>query len=280
MISLETTSDIELLKELISTLSGGKNEEMDERFSVLEESQISVLKNIVEISKDIGEIKDSLDRVEKLFEKKEVEVDMKIEDLIKTIPENNEVKEEKTIKRTRLRLEDDFIPYSNSQEDYQKITLKGINIVHTFINRNKERDALLPINIFELLSIIERFKKNGDSLKLKEVNSFCKMFRLTKPQFSKIYYNLLNGKFDQIISQVDKMIGRSLFTFEKSFIYRNEHNTNVDIKTFKELVSIYANDPYPLCAACKIIHEQKDIDPFDLFIILRKSAVVSKIIEE
>lgn len=257
MIKLETIEDIELLKELISTL-GHENTVDESRMIAIQETQEKLLKEIESLNQKISVLSDN----------------------VSTASKDREVKEEIIIpKRSRLRNSDDFIPYSNSQEEYQRISLQGEKIIHTFLNKGVDRDSELPVNIFELLSIIERFKKGNDSIKVKEVDTFCKMFGISKVQFSKIYYNLLHGKFDGIISEMDKMIAQSLFTIEKHFIYRNNHDTGVDIKTFREVVSIYANSPNPLCAACKLIHEKNDIDSFDLFVILRKSGIISKIIE-
>ena len=277
MISLETTSDIQLLKELIETLTEKKGvdqnviSDMQERILSIEELQLKNLKSIVSLSKKVEEISSILK------DKETIHVpEICVPDKEKEEPEK---KKKAPIKRHRAKEGDPFVPHKNSQVKYQKISLDDINIVHSFLNRGAYRDSLLPINIFELLAIIERFSKNGDYLTVKEAKSFCKVFKMTTPQFSKIYYNLTQGSFNGVIAEMDKMIGESMFTYEKRHIYRNDHDTGVDIKEFKELVSIYANDSYPLCAACKLIHERNDINPFDLFTILRKSKVISKILE-
>lgn len=273
MISIETSSDIQILKELIDTLTDKDNvdqkaiSDMQERILSIEELHLKNMKSIISLTKKVEEISSILNA--------------NAEERV-SVPDKKEEskKEEKTpIKRHRAKEGDPFVPHKNSSVKYQKISLNDVNIVHSFLNRGAYRDSILPINIFELLAIIERFSKNGDYLTVKEAKSFCKVFKMTTPQFSKIYYNLTQGSFNGVIAEMDKMIGESMFTYEKRHIYRNDHDTGVDIKGFKELVSIYANDSYPLCAACKLIHERKDINPFDLFTILRKSKVISKILE-
>lgn len=271
MISIETSSDIQILKELIDTLTDKKDVEqnvisdMQERILSIEELQLKNLQSIVSLSKKVEEISSILKDKETIH--------------VPKMPVSEEESKKAPVKRHRAKENDPFVPHKNSSVKYQKISLDDINIVHSFLNRGTYRDSILPINIFELLAIIERFSKNGDYLTVKEAKSFCKVFKMTTPQFSKIYYNLTQGSFNGVIAEMDKMIGESMFTYEKRHIYRNDHDTGVDIKGFKELVSIYANDSYPLCAACKLIHEKKDINPFDLFTILRKSKVISKILE-
>lgn len=278
MISLETTSDIELLKELIDTLTKDQKEDIDlnpiiDRISLLEKKQNDIINKQNDIIMKLLSVEIKINKNLENFSENIKESSKKLETL-----EDNTDNEEKKQRRPRQKEEDPFVPYVNAQKEYQKVSLDGVNIIHSFLNRGKYRDSMLPINIFELLAVIERFRANGDFLKVKEVDKFCSIFNMTRPQFSKIYYNLTRGNFDSIIAEVDSMIGESVFTFKKSHIYRNGHDTNMDSKDFKELVSIYANEAYPLCAACKLIHEKNDIDPFDLFIVLRKSSAVSKIV--
>jgi len=268
MIQLETAEDIELIKQLVHTL-GTNKENQDDILDALSHSIKNLENNQKKTDEHLIQMHEKFIKLEEDF--KEFQKGFAPTDDSKPSVEDKP-------KRRRLKQDDNFVPYKAGQSAYYHLDLEGINIIHRFINKGVEREAKLPLNVFEILTIIERYRMNDNSLKAKEVSMFCKMFKINKVQFSKIFYNLEQGKFDVIISMVDKMIGESLFTIEKGTIHRNGHDTKLNNKKFNELVSIYVNDPYPLSALCKIVNEEKDYEPFDLFCTLRKSTVVSKII--
>ena len=286
MINLETTEDVKLLKEMIDVLGLGNNsavnvdvEELMRWVKTKTEALEIRVGALEKENHDLGlaykVVQGRLDNLEKERE----QILTRISEL-----ENNSVvkKINKNIttpkKRKPLKKDDNFIPYDKDMNEYHLLFLNGAQISHVFINRGAEREVNLPIDVFELLAIVEKYKKNGNSLKVREVDDFCKTFGLNKSQFSKIFYNMTIGKFDGVLAEINKMIGDSVFTFKKSHIYRNDHDTNMDKDTLNELVSIYANDPYPFSAANKIIKEKEDIDPFDLFITLKQSSAIYKII--
>ena len=136
---------------------------------------------------------------------------------------------------------------------------------------------MLPVNLFELLIIAEAFSKGNRTITNTEVKNLCELFGVTRPQFSKVYYNLAIGKFNNILGEVENMINNSTFTLKKSHVYRNDHDTGLDKQEFYDLLNIYANDNNSFMSIYKLIKEKNDIDPFDLLISLKKSHHVSKI---
>lgn len=268
MIQLETAEDIELIKQLVFAL-GSNGQNKDDIVDAISLSIKTIEKSQKKIDEHLSLMDTKFSKLEENFEEFKKGFDLKQ----KTVKS----KEEKP-KKKRAKSDDNFVAYKAGQSPYYYLDLEGVNIIHRFINKGVEREVYLPLNVFEVLTVIERYRINNDSLKHKDVSMFCKMFKINKQQFSKIFYNLELGKFDPIIAMMDKMIGESLFTIEKGTIHRNGHDTKLNTKKFNELVSIYVNDPYPLSALCKIVKEEKDYESFDLFCTLRKSNVVSKIL--
>lgn len=290
MINLETTDDIKLLKELIEVLGikndSNENVDIDTLVKWCKGTVNSLEVRVAKLERenhDLGLMYKTLQGRLDGFEKEKAEMTKRI----KSLEEKSVVKKiNKNItaphsRRKPLKKEDDFIPYDKDKNEYHLLLLKGEKIIHVFLNKGMEREVTLPIDIFELLAIVERFRKGGNKLKVREVDEFCGLFGLNKTQFSKIFYNLNIGKFDGVLADVNKMIGDSVFTVKNSHIFRNNHDTNMDFDLFNELTSIYVNDPYPFSAANKIIKEkQEEIDPFDLFISLKKSRAISKVLGE
>lgn len=279
MIEMNSIEDIKLVKELAQTFSSDLD--LDEMVELFNKSE-----SIEELKKTNELILEKMD----MFSETQKGV-LKILDQILNYLEKNmkyeskEVEvapaEPKIVKPRRPRGDNiPFEPYTKQRKEYQTVELDGINILHVFIanEKNGTQRHLLPVNLFELLIIAESFIKGNRSILNKEVKKLCELFGLTKPQFSKVYYNLMVGKFDSILGKVDKMINDSVFTIKKSHVYRNNHDTNIDKKEFNELLSIYANSNQNFLTIYKLIKEKRDIDPFDLMIVLKKSNHVSKVI--
>lgn len=288
MINLETTDDVKLLKELIEVLginNGSEdNAEIDSLVRWVKgtvDSMDTRIKALEKENHDLGLMYKVLQGRIDSFEDEKAKMLGRIESLeTQSVVKKVNKTVTSTERRKPLKKDDDFLPYKKDMNEYHLLLLKGVNITHVFMNKGMEREVNLPIDIFELLAIVERYRKGGNTLKVKEVDEFCDLFGLNKSQFSKIFYNLNVGKFDGVLAEVNKMIGDSIFTIKNSHIYRNNHDTRMDSKLFNELTSIYINDPYPFSAANKLIKERNDIDPFDLFISLKKGGVISKVIGE
>ena len=170
-----------------------------------------------------------------------------------------------------------FAPYDGGQILYENIALDGIRLIHTSKSNQK---FPIPVNVFELIVILEAYKIDNPGISVEEVNKLCEEFNITKMQFSKIYYNLLEGSFDDIIHKVDKMITKSLFVVEKGFIYRNDKNTNISVKEFKEMYEEYTESNRPFFAIYSIIKESSDYDAYDIFVTLRKKDVLLRMLRE
>lgn len=281
MIEINTLDDVKLIKEIAQTFSSdvdttkfvksitpsfeelkNQNEILFEQITLISEVQNGCLKALDMV----------LDRLEKLeSQTPKLEAVQKPEEkpTPRSIRKNNKANKP-------------FEPYAKERKEYQQVERDGEKLYHIFI-ANKDtgyQKHQLPINIFELLIITEYFIRGDRSILFKDVKELCELFGITRSQFSKVYYNLTIGKFDSVLNEVDKMVDDSVFTMKKSHIYRNNHDVNIDKKEFNELVSIYANSDNSFLAIYKMIKENRDIDPFDLMIILKKPGHVSKAIEK
>lgn len=283
MIEMNSIEDIKLVKELAQTFSSDIDSEkimklIDESDSIkeLRESNKILLEKMEVFSATQKGVLEILDKILESLETKEKEDKVKYP----VQPEATSKKDLEPKKRGVRKADSPFEPYSKERKEYQSLKLEGENILHIFManKKNGYQKHLLPVNIFELLVIAECFIKGERSIPNKNVNKLCELFGLTRPQFSKVYYNLMIGRFDPILSKIEKMISDSVFTFKKSHIYRNNHDTNIDKEDFNELLSIYANADQGFLTIYKLIKEKNDVDPFDLLIVLKKSTYVSKVI--
>ena len=281
MFEIKSKEDIELLKQISECFVQQPSENLDEIFAKMQDVESSFAKQnkiigkqnkiIKELQNEIKQMDVTVRKIskenEELFEK----IKNRGDDFVKPTSETKS-------RYSRYLTKDDlFTPYVGAQILYDNVTLDGIRLIHT--SKNNQQFPI-PVNVFELIVILEAYKANNPGIFVEEVNKLCEEFGITKMQFSKVYYNLLEGTFDDIIHQVDKKITTSLFVVEKGFIYRNDKNTNISIDEFKKMYDEYVESDKPFFTIYSIIKESADYDAYDIFITLRKKDVLLRMLRE
>lgn len=280
MFEIKSKEDIELLKQISECFIQQPSEDLDKIFAKMQDVESSFAKQnkiIGKQNKIIKELQNEIKQMDVTVKK----ISKENEELFEKIKNDNVSLEKTTETKSRysryLTKDDLFIPYVGAQILYENIALDGIRLIHT---SKTNQQFPIPINVFELIVILEEYKADNPGIFVEDVNKLCEEFNITKMQFSKIYHNLLEGTFDDIIHQVDKMITTSLFVVEKGFIYRNDKNTNISVKEFKEMYEEYIESDRPFFAIYSIIKESADYDAYDIFITLRKKDVLLRMLRE
>ena len=274
MFNIETVEDVKLLKELTKS-----NE--TERIKALEDEIVTLKKVVKDQSRTI--------------------ISMRKQDAPLTRREVQElISEAITKKTTTVKAPKKSIPVMKSNKDkefvitpslfkhkvvspYYKIFVQGNTLLH---KSKTNHENILPISTVQFLTIVEKFTKGKNKILDKDVQEICDLCEISKHQFAKIYYNLKEGNFFETIETIHSQIKQTSFLIKNGFIFikdgAKEHNTGIDIKTFKELVSIYANSRTPYLTIYKLSKDPtyKDINPIFLLTILRKNDTVSKAIGE
>ena len=268
MFEINSKQDIELLKEISECFS--QNPLNSETDIILEKINSSFDKQ----NKAIQSLHQEIKLMDLAIKKLSKENDKLLDEITKIDTAKKEIVEPLT---SRYLTKDDlFIPYVGAQILYDKITLDGLRLIHTSKN---SQQFTLPINVFELITILEAYKIGEPGICVDKVNELCKEFEITKMQFSKIYYNLLEDKFNDIIHEVDRRITAAIFSIQNGFIYRNDRNTNISIEEFKIMNEEYSESPTPFFIIYKIIKQSPDYNAFDIFTILRKRNIVLKLLD-
>ena len=280
MFEIKSKEDIELLKQISECFVQQPSEDLDKIFAKMQDVESSFAKQnkiIGKQNKIIKELQNEIKQMDVTVKK----ISKENEELFEKIKNDNVSLEKTTETKSRysryLTKDDLFIPYVGAQILYENIALDGIRLIHT---SKTNQQFPIPINVFELIVILEEYKADNPGIFVEDVNKLCEEFNITKMQFSKIYHNLLEGTFDDIIHQVDKMITTSLFVVEKGFIYRNDKNTNISVKEFKEMYEEYIESDRPFFTIYSIIKESADYDAYDIFITLRKKDVLLRMLRE
>ena len=280
MFEIKSKEDIELLKQISECFVQQPSEDLDKIFAKMQDVESSFAKQnkiIGKQNKIIKELQNEIKQMDVTVKK----ISKENEELFEKIKNDNVSLEKTTETKSRysryLTKDDLFIPYVGAQILYENIALDGIRLIHT---SKTNQQFPIPINVFELIVILEEYKADNPGIFVEDVNKLCEEFNITKMQFSKIYHNLLEGTFDDIIHQVDKMITTSLFVVEKGFIYRNDKNTNISINEFKEMYEEYTESDRPFFTIYSIIKESSDYDAYDIFITLRKKDVLLRMLRE
>lgn len=280
MFEIKSKEDVELLKQISECFIQQPSEDLDKIFAKMQDVESSFAKQnkiIGKQNKIIKELQNEIKQMDVTVKK----ISKENEELFEKIKNDNVSLEKTTETKSRysryLTKDDLFIPYVGAQILYENIALDGIRLIHT---SKANQQFPIPVNVFELIVILEEYKADNPGIFVEDVNRLCEEFNITKMQFSKIYHNLLEGTFDDIIHQVDKMITTSLFVVEKGFIYRNDKNTNISVKEFKEMYEEYTESDRPFFAIYSIIKESSDYDAYDIFIILRKKDVLLRMLRE
>ena len=287
MFEITTKEDVALLKEMIKEFTTETENSievaslekaisnMNKEIAKQTEANLKIQKTMLEA---LSNMRKQTDEQHKMI--LSIQKSLEGQKPIKVVKKTSVKKPEKKFteeKSTRyLQHEDLFVPYKVSQKPYGDIELDGIRLIH---NTTKGQQYALPVNILELICILEEHKKENGII-VERVNSLCQEFGINKSQFSKIYYNLLNEKFDGVLHEIDKEIVTSLFTVEKGFIYRNDKNTNISIKEFKQMYEDSIDTERPFFKIYQIIKESTDYNALDIFILLRKKDVLLRIIKD
>ena len=270
MFTIETTDDIKVLKELTSLSTDPRIQKLEREVADLTEMNQQLLDTTQKQNKLIKDITESLVTADKC------------RDIVFDLIQNRSKKENlsKTGRVNIVKNDTDEVRLTKGMQlKYSEIVVKG-NCLINHTHRNQE--YLLPITTLELLSLIEIYQYRQRKLLNKDSNNICKLFGISKVQFGKLYYNIKEGIFFPALNNIDKQIRQANFKVVDNKIFiidgGRKIDTKIDIKKFNYLVNIYINSNQPYATIYKLSKEEKDIDPIDLLMVLRRHKTISKII--
>ena len=165
------------------------------------------------------------------------------------------------------------------KKKFNRFVVQGNDLIHiTKINQQMD----FPISVIQFLALVEVFKYRKGTFSEDDVSNFCKLYNINKVQFGRIYYNLKEGTFYNLIEEIDKQVRQTSFSIRDNNIHIVEGgkaiNTNIDVTTFRNLVNIYVNSEQPYSAIYKLSREYKKINPVHLLAVLRRNEIISKLI--
>ena len=271
MFSIETTQDVEILRELTK----GSNDD-----------EIKKLKSqIIELTKANEELCIQNERQEATINnmRKTLVTPDQCRDIVFELMQgkkSTEVRRKKVGKVPVIHKDTDEFSFTKQmQRGFNKVYFNGDKLVHHTV---RNQDMNIPINVLELLALVEVYQYRQRKLLNKDAKNFCKLYGISKVQFGKIYYNLLEGNFFEVLENIDNHIRSVSFRYQDGFIYitkgGKQYNTKISKEDYKYLLNLYINNDQPYAAIYKLSHEMKKIDPMALLIVLRRNESVSKIL--
>lgn len=270
MFSIETTDDIKILKELTNFSSDARIRELELEVKRLSEINEELLTTSKEQAVLIKKISDSF-----VTSKQCRDI---VFDLVQNRSKRENLSKEGKASLVKNKDGDEVNLTSAMRLSYSTVIVKG----NTLINHTKRnQDYLIPITTLELLALMEVYQYRNRKLLYKDQKNICKLFDINKVQFGKLYFNIQNGVFFNVINDIDKKIKQTNFKIKEGRIYiidkGNAIDTKIDKKKFDYLVNVYVNSNQPYSAIYKLSKEESEVDPIHLLSILRRHEVVSKL---
>ena len=271
MFSIETTQDVEILKELTRSSN---------------DDEIKRLKSqIIELTKANEELCIQNEKQGKTIDemRKNLVTPDQCRDIVFELMQGKKSTEARRKKVGRVPVvhkdTDEFSFTKQMERGFNKVYFNGDKLVHHTV---RNQDMNIPINVLELLALVEVYQYRQRKLLNKDAKNFCKLYGISKVQFGKIYYNLLEGNFFEVLENIDNHIRSVSFRYQDGFIYitkgGKQYNTKISKEDYKYLLNLYINNDQPYAAIYKLSHEMKKIDPMALLIVLRRNESVSKIL--
>ena len=274
MFSIETPEDVKILKELTQSTNDIKIQELELEVKKLSEANNELLEISQQQKQVIDKIMKSLITADQC---KDIVFDLM----------NNSSKKEIIKKRKRAQIgvpkpdNDEFEFAQVMRRKFNKILVEGNSLIHYTI-KNQRMD--LPISTLELLAFVEVYQYRKRKLLNKDSKNICKLYNINKVQFGRIYYNLKEGVFFNVLDEINNQIKRTNFKFMNGKIYiidgGHSIDTKVDEKLFNYLVNIYVNSDQPYSTIYRLSKEKKDINPIHLLAILKRNDIVSRVITQ
>lgn len=270
MFSIETTEDVRILKELAGFSNDNRIKELELEVQELSRANNELLAITQEQKELIGNITKSLVTADKCRDI--------VSDMLKNTSKSNDVNRKKvrTIGIPKPD-EDEFTFAKVMRKEFNKIIVDGNQLIHHTI---KNQRMPLPISTVELLAFVEVYQYRQRKLLNKDSRNICKLFRINKVQFGKLYYNLKEGVFFDTINEIDNQIKRTNFKLQNGTIHivdgSNLINTKIDSRMFHYLVNVYVNSKQPYSAIYKLSKEKHQINPIHILTVLKRNDTVSK----
>ena len=274
MFSIETPEDVMILKELTNSSNDSRIRELELEVQKLSQINNELLETSQQQKETINKIMKSLVTADQC---KDIVFDLM----------NNSSKKEVIKKRKRAKIgvpkpdTDEFDFAQVMKRKFNKILVEGNTLVHHTI---KNQRMNLPISTLELLAFVEVYQYRKRKLLNKDYKNICKLFGINKVQFGRIYYNLKEGIFFNVIDEINNQIKRTNFKFVNGTIHIVEGgksiDTKIDDKLFNYLLNVYVNSDQPYSTIYRLSKEKKELNPIYLLAILRRNDVVSKVITQ
>lgn len=275
MFNIETLEDVKILRALTKSSENERIKELEQ--DILDLRGVVTKQNSI-IKKQHGLIEELQER--KPLTRKDVESLISSAISKKTTTGKNPRKRVKILRKDT----DEFtIPPSYFKHKivskYNELIVQGNEILHI---AKSGHTNVIPITTLQFLTIVEKFTKNKNKILEKDVEPLCNICEISRNQFAKIYYNLKEGVFFNIIEAVDKQLRQASFYYDNGFISimmgNKKYNTKVDKKLYAYLINVYVNSDTPYLTIYKLSKEHKEIEPIFLLSILRKNDKVSQAI--
>ena len=274
MFSIETIDDVKIFRELTKNVD-------DERIDVIERR----LQDLSSLDERITKMSEIIERQNSIIDnlvKNNVTPD-KCRDIVfdllanKSKPKN--LTKEKRVSLLKKSENEEFVFTEVMKKKFNKFLVQGNELVHiTKINQQMK----FPISVIEFLALVEAFKHRKGIFFEKDVKNFCKLYNINKVQFGRIYYNLKEGVFFNLIEEIDKQVRQTSFSIKDGYINIVDGgkviDTKIDVKTFNNLLNIYVNSKQPFSTIYKLSLENKRINPIHLIAVLRRNENVSKLL--
>lgn len=274
MFSIETPEDVKILKELTKSSNDVRIAELE-----LEVQKLSQVNN--ELLVKSQQQTEVLDRIMKSL----VTADQ-CKDIVFDLMNGSSKKEViKNRKRARIGIpkpdNDEFDFAQAMKKKFNKILVEGNTLIHHTVKNQKME---LPISTLELLAFVEVYQYRTRKLLNKDSRNICKLYGINKVQFGKIYYNLKEGIFFDVLNEINSQIRGTNFKFSNGTIHILEGgksiDTKIDDKLFNYFLNVYVNSEKPYLTIYKLSKEKRNINPIHLLAVLRKNELVSKVIKQ
>lgn len=275
MFNIETIEDVKILKALTRSSENDRIKEL--------EQDLLDLRGV--ITKQNSVIKTQQGLIDELKEMKPLtkkDVELLISSAIKQKTSTGHTPR-KRVKILRKDTDEFVIPPSYFKHKivskYNELIVQGNDILH---KAKSGHVNTIPITTLQFLTIVEKFTKGKSKILEKDVDPLCNICEISRNQFSKIYYNLKEGVFFDVIESIDKQLKQASFFYQDGFIYiqmgNKKFNTKVDKNLYAYLLNVYVNSDTPYLTIYKLSKEKKDIEPIFLLSLLRKNEKVSQAI--
>jgi len=269
MFSIETIQDVEILKELTNDKRVKELELEVKKLSIANEELTKTTKQqhdlLIKLSKSLITVDQCKDIVFELMNGGAHKKRLKQISSSHTIPNP----------------ESECTFTEAMKKKFNEILVEGNTLIHYTVKNQRMK---LPITTLELLALVEVYQYRKRKLLNKDLRNFCELYKISKVQFGKVYYNLKEGNFFKTLEEISNQIKRTNFMMKNGTIHIIDGSKHVDTKITQEkfnyLLNLYVNSNQPYATIYKLSKENNQLNPIHILLVLKRNITVSKVITE